>query len=424
MGSNGLARADVRRLAVVSYHSSPLVEPGSGDSGGMTIYVRALAEAMASRGVSTDVFTRANGNTPRISELSPGVRVMGVEAGPHSPASKEELSRYVKDFAWGTRALATLQGSHYDVIHSHYWQSGLAAGALAKAWDAPLVHSHHTLGLVKNRFLAPGDVQEPEARLRGEAEVIDMADVLLASTEEEQHYLACLYGASHDRLKTLSPGVDHRLFSPGDRVEARAALGLGDEPVILYVGRIQRLKGIDLAIRAFKELSHVIAPTEAKFLIVGGASGPDGEDEVQRLTDLARSLGIEGRVCFLGPRPHADLPTYYRAADALVVCSHYESFGLAALEAQASGTPVVATAVGGLSYIVKDGESGFLLDTRDPSAFAARIATLLNDPMLLASFGFEGVRRARSFSWRRTADELLDLYECLVDERLPEVCVC
>jgi D-inositol-3-phosphate glycosyltransferase len=349
---------------------------------------------------------------------------MGVEAGPHSPASKEELSRYVKDFAWGTRALATLQGSHYDVIHSHYWQSGLAAAALAKAWDAPLIHSHHTLGLVKNRFLAPGDVREPEARLRGEAEVIDMADVLLASTEEEQHYLACFYGASHDRLKTLPPGVDHRLFSPGDRVEARAALGLGDEPVILYVGRIQRLKGIDLAIRAFKELSHLIAPTEAKFLIVGGASGAGGEDEVHRLKDLARSLGIEGRVRFLGPRPHADLPTYYRAADALVVCSHYESFGLAALEAQASGTPVVATAVGGLSYIVKDGESGFLLDTRDPSAFAARIATLLNDPMLLASFGFEGVQRARSFSWRRTADELLDLYECLVDERLPEVCVC
>jgi D-inositol-3-phosphate glycosyltransferase len=424
MESNGLAREDVRRLAVVSYHSSPLVEPGSGDSGGMTIYVRALAEAMASRGVRTDIFTRANGNTPRVSELSPGVRVMGIEAGPHAPAPKEELRGYVEDFAWGTRALATLQGSHYDVIHSHYWQSGLAAGVLAKAWDAPLIHSNHTLGRVKNRFLAPDDVQEPEARLEGEAEVIDMADVLLASTEEEQHYLACLYGASHDRLKTLYPGVDHRLFTPGDHVEARAALGLGDEPVILYVGRIQRLKGLDLAITAFKELTHLIAPTEPKFLIVGGASGAGGEDEVRRLRGLVRSLGIEGRVSFLGPRPHADLPTYYRAADMLVVCSHYESFGLAALEAQATGTPVVATAVGGLSYIVEDGASGFLLGTRDPSAFAARIAALVNDPMLRASFGFEGVRRARSFSWRRTADELLDLYECLVDEKLPEVCVC
>jgi D-inositol-3-phosphate glycosyltransferase len=423
MGSNGLDRA-VRRLAVVSYHSSPLVEPGSGDSGGMTIYVRALAEEMSSRGVRTDIFTRANGNTPRVSELSPGVRVMGIEAGPHSPVSKEELNPYVKDFAWGTRALATLQGSHYDVIHSHYWQSGLAAGALSEAWDAPWVHSHHTLGRVKNRFLAPGDVPEPGSRVEGETEVIDAADVLLASTEEEQRYLACLYGASPDRLKTLYPGVDHRLFTPGDRVHARAALGLADEPVILYVGRIQRLKGLDLAIESFKELTRLIAPVEAKFLIVGGASGAGGEDEVRRLMGLVRSLGIEGQVCFLGPRPHAELPAYYRAADALVICSHYESFGLAALEAQATGTPVVATAVGGLSYIVQDGASGFLLGTRDPSAFAARIATLVNDPVLRAAFGFEGARRARSFSWRRTADELLELYECLVDEKLPEVCVC
>ncbi len=423
MGSNGLDRADVRRLAVVSYHSSPLVEPGSGDSGGMTIYVRALAEAMASRGVRTDIFTRANGNTPRVSELSPGVRVMGIEAGPQSPVSKDDLTRYVDDFAWGTRALATLQGSHYDVIHSHYWQSGLAAGAMAKAWNAPLIHSHHTLGRVKNRFLAPGDVQEPDVRLDGEAEVIDTADVLLASTEEEQHHLACLYGASHDRLKVLYPGVDHRLFRPGDPGEARAALGLGDEAVILYVGRIQRLKGLELAVRAFKELTKLTA-RDTRFLIVGGASGAGGEDEVQRVKRLARALGLGDRVDFLGPRPHADLPTYYRAADTLVVCSHYESFGLAALEAQACGTPVVATAVGGLSYIVKDGASGFLLGTRDPSAFAARLGTLVNDPMLSASLGFEAVRRARSFSWRRTADELLDLYECLVDERLPEVCVC
>jgi D-inositol-3-phosphate glycosyltransferase len=390
----------------------------------MTIYVRALAEAMAGKGVHTDIFTRADGATPRMAEISPGVRVMGVDAGPASPIPKEELWRYVEDFGWGIRALATLQRSGYDVIHSHYWQSGLTAAALVGVWNAPLVHSHHTLGRVKNRFLPPGDTPEPEDRLLGETKVIETADVLLASTEEEQQNLACMYGAPHDRLKMLPPGVDHELFSPGDRGAARDVLGIGgDESVVLYVGRIQRLKGLELAIRSFRELVD-LADRPARLLIVGGASGTRGEEEVGRLARLTRSLGIGDRVNFLGPRPHADLPSYYRAADALVVCSHYESFGLAALEAHACGTPVVATAVGGLSYIVHDGVSGFLVDTRDPFMFAARLATLLNDDAIRGSFGREATRRARSFSWQRTADELLELYECLIDERLPEVCVC
>ena len=409
-------------LGVVSYHSSPLVEPGSGDSGGMTIYVRELAEAMAQQGVRTDIFTRATEDKSRITELSPLVRAITIDAGPSS-LSKSELPAYIGEFSAGISDFTEAEGTHYDAIHSHYWQSGLAAKALVERWDVPFVHSHHTLARVKNSHLAPGDVPEPQNRIDGEEEVIRSADVLVASTDDEWDHLACLYEASHDRLKTIHPGVDHSLFAPGDRAAARARLGLRDEVVVLYVGRIQRLKGIELAVRAVEQLVDAVE-RDVVFMIVGGASGSDGDGEVRRLSELVTELDLELNVRFMGPQPHDGLPAFYNASDALVVCSHSESFGLAALEAQACGTPVVGTPVGGLSYVVRDGESGFLLDTRDPTVFASRLKTLLGDEQLIRDFRVAAVRSAQAFSWKRSASEFITLFDCLMTERAPHLCTC
>ncbi|HEX2296597.1 MAG TPA: glycosyltransferase [Actinomycetota bacterium] len=413
----------VRRLAVLAYHSSPLGPPGEGDSGGMTVYVRDLAAAFARRGVHTDVYTRAGSPGRAVTSLGPGVRVISITAGPRERLPKEALTEHLGEFVEGVRAFALAQRVRYDVVHSHYWQSGLAAIPLAAAWDVPLVHSHHTLGKVKNRFLAPGDRPEPDSRLAGEARVIDAADVLVASTDDEWKQLACLYGAEHDKLKTLHPGVDHSVFSPGDRGAARAALGLGDDAVMLYVGRIQPLKGIELAVRAAEQLVPAL-DRPLRFLVAGGASGPAGDLEVARLRALVTELALEDVVRFVGPVPHAELPVYYRAADALVVCSHSESFGLTALEAHSCGTPVVGTPVGGLSHVVADERSGFLVDTRDPSVFAARLKTLLADDALRARFGAAAVTEASAFSWERTAASLQELYECLMREQSPEACTC
>ncbi len=413
----------IRRLAVVAYHSSPLRSPGDGDSGGMTVYVRELAGSFARRGVHTDVFTRADSLAPKVTHLGPGVRVVGVEAGPRAPVPKERLVEHLGGFTAGIRAFSLAQRLSYDVVHSHYWQSGIAGITLARGWGIPLVHSHHTLGKVKNRRLAPGDEPEPRVRLDAEARVIEAADVLVASTDDEWKQLACLYGASHDSLKTLHPGVDHALFSPGSQADARAALGLGDGAVMLYAGRIQRLKGIELAIRAADELRSALE-RPLTLLVAGGASGPAGAVEVARLRALVHELELHDVVRFVGPVPHTELPVYYRAADVLVVCSHSESFGLTALEAHSCGTPVVGTPVGGLSHVVRDERSGFLVDTRDPAVFAARLKTLLADDSLRASFSVRAIASAAAFSWDRTAASLQELYECLVREQSPEACTC
>jgi D-inositol-3-phosphate glycosyltransferase len=414
----------VRRVAVIAYHSSPLVEPGAGDAGGMTVYVKALARSLAERGVSTDIFTRATSDIGRIVQVSAGVRVISVEAGPAEPIDKELQPYFIDDFVAGVRAFSTAQRIQYDIVHSHYWQSGLAGQALARAWGVPLVHSHHSLGRVKNRWLAPGDAPEPESRLRGESDVISRADVLVASTDEEWEQLACLYGASHDRLKTLHPGVDHSLFAPGPKDEARAQLGLAaEDAVLLFVGRIQRLKGLELAIRSVEELVPALS-RDIRLVIVGGPSGRAGADELERLEALAAARGIADNVIFAGPHPHSRLPLFYQAADAVVVCSHTESFGLTALEAHACGVPVVATAVGGLKHIVEDGVSGFLVERGDPSTFAARLKTLLEDHALRSRFSRAALKRSSVFSWDVAADGFLALYECLLREEFPEVCTC
>lgn len=412
------------RLAVIAYHSSPLAEPGSGDAGGMSVYVKETAARLARLSVRTDVFTRAVSDLPRIAEPAPGVRVVGIQAGPSRPLPKEQLPAHIDEFAAGVRSFSMAQRVSYDVVHSHYWQSGVAAATLARAWGLPFIHSNHTLGALKNRALAPGDDPEPIGRIDAERRVMAGADVLIASTDQEYAQLACLYGTGHDRLKTIHPGVDHELFSPGDAVAARHRLELPqDRPNLLVVGRIQPLKGLDLAIRAVDHLRHALDRPPV-LSIVGGASGQSGAQELSRLRRLAQGLGIADLVRFVGPVPHADLPSYYQAADVTLVCSHYESFGLTALESQACGTPVIGTAVGALWFVVRDGESGFLVPTREPSDLAARAKTLLSDRDLARNFSAASVESADRFSWDLTAGSLRELYDCLVSERLPEACTC
>lgn len=413
----------MNRVAVLAYHSSPLIEPGIGDAGGMTVYVREVARVMAKLGIRTDVFTRSVTGELETTDIFPKVRVIAIPAGPDGPIAKADLSDHVLDFVDGVAAFATDQGLDYCLIHSHYWQSGVAGAALAERWDVQLVHSNHTLAKVKNRHLAPGDAPEPTSRVQGEARVIQAADILIASTDEEWSHLACLYGASHDRIKTVYPGVDHVLFSPGSKLEARAELGLGDEAVLAFVGRIQPLKGLELAIEAVDQLVPAL-DRDVRLLIVGGASGPAGEREVRSLEALAESLGISRSIRFVGAQPHDRTPLYYRAADAVVVCSFSESFGLSALEAQACGTPVVGTDVGGLRFILGDGESGSLVTSRDPSEFAGRTKTLLSDPDLHRSMSEAALVSSARFTWDRTARELAELYECLVTQRAPEFCTC
>jgi D-inositol-3-phosphate glycosyltransferase len=414
----------VTRVAVIAYHSSPLREPGSGDAGGMTVYVRELAAAHERMGIYTDIFTRATGSGRAVVPLSEKVRVVSIQAGPEKELPKDQLPDYLDDFAIGVRAFSTMQRVTYDVVHSHYWQSGIAGVAVSRALGVPLVHSQHTLGLVKNTFLAPGDAPETQDRLDGEHTLIDEAGVLIASTDEEWQQLSCLYEAPHDRIKTIHPGVDHQLFNPGDRLQARSELGIAeDDAVMLYVGRIQPLKGLELAVQAAYEVLPAL-DRNLTFLVVGGASGASGERELERTAKLTESLGLADHVRFVGSLPHRSLPTYYRAADALAVCSHSESFGLAALEASACGTPVIATAVGGLSHIVQEGRSGYLLGERDPVAFARRLKTLLSDQELWREFSQSASRAAGSFSWDITAGIVAELYECLARDLAPEACTC
>ena len=414
----------MQRLAVIAYHSSPLAEPGSGDAGGMSVYVREVAAHLAASGVHSDIFTRATTDIPRITQVGTDVRVVGITAGPNRPVPKEELPAHIGDFVAGIRAFRTTQRVSYDAIHSHYWQSGVAAAELSAAWDVPLIHSNHTLGLLKNRSLSPGDQPESTARIAAERAVMAHADVLIASTDLECEQMACLYGVPHDRLKTVHPGVDHGMFSPGDRGAARAGLGLDpDRSILLVVGRIQPLKGIDLAIRALEHLSHAL-DRPPLLVIVGGASGATGGSESDRLRALSASLGIDGLVRFEGPVPHRTLPQWYRAADVTLLCSHYESFGLTALESQACGTPVIGTPVGAVSFVVEDGRSGFLIPSRDPTELATRAKTLLSDRDAHARASRAAVESSLRFSWDGAAAELAELYDCLVRDRLPEACTC
>lgn len=399
----------LRRVALLSVHSSPLAQPGRGDSGGMSVYVQALARGLARAGIECDVLTRAeHRHQAPVVEVEDGFRVVHLRAGPREPIPKHDLLAH--EDALTRAALEHLGDAPCDVLHANYWISGILGHRLKHDLDLPLVATFHTLALVKARAGLPED--HPR-RARAEQEIVQCADLVLASTAEEGDELQALYGASPDRVEIAAPGVDHEVFSRGgpvERVAARRHLGLGDHPVLLFVGRIQPLKGADVAVRVLAALSD----PRAQLLVVGGPSGPGGTAEVAHLHQIAHDMGVANRVRFVTPQPHDRLPAYYRAADVCLVPSRSESFGLVALEAAACGTPVVASNVGGLRSLVDDGVTGFLVDGHDPARFAAATSVLLAEPELAATMRTSAQARSRRYAWTITAARLRRLYADLL----------
>jgi D-inositol-3-phosphate glycosyltransferase len=414
MGMLSMRRTVPRRVAMLSVHTSPLDQPGTGDAGGMNVYVVELAKRLAALGTEVEVFTRATrGDLPPLVELADGVTVRHVTAGPFEGLSKHDLSSQLCAFTAGVmRAEAMREPGWYDAVHSHYWLSGQVGWLAAERWNVPLVHSMHTMAKVKNSRLAAGDSPEPAAREIGEAQVVDAADRLVANTDEEARQLVELYGADPDRVVTVAPGVDLDAFSPGSRHAARAALGLRpDALVVLFVGRIQPLKAPDLLLHAAARAVRADPSLRDRLVVavVGGPSG-SGLTEPEALHKLAGELGIADLVRFEKPVGRDVLPDWYRAADLTVVPSYSESFGLVAVESQACGTPVLAAAVGGLTTAVADGVTGVLLDGHDPDDYAQALRTLLSSPGRRAELAQAAVGHAGRFGWGRTAEAMLAVY--------------
>ncbi len=404
----------MRSLAVLSLHTSPLALPGTGDSGGMNVYVRELAGALAQAGVRTEVFVRrSSDDVPEIVDVEPGFRVVHIDAGPVD-LPKERLPEVLDAYTDEVRR-HLVAGDGYDAIHANYWLSGVAGHRLKHELSLPLVSTFHTLARVKAETGDP----EPQRRIDAESQVIACSDAILANCNAEVSQLVELYGADPTRIEVVPPGVDHAFFSPGDRRGARAALGLGDHPVLLFAGRIQPLKGLTVAVSAFADV--VRRHPDAVLVVVGGPSGVAGRVEMAEAEALIAAHGLTDRVRFVEPQPHHLLSTYYRAADVVVVPSRSESFGLVALEAGACGTPVVAAAVGGLLTLIDDGLTGFLIDSRDPADYAAAVDDLLSNPGRAAAMSEAAALRARNYTWSTTAARLRRLYADLVT-RAPVSC--
>jgi D-inositol-3-phosphate glycosyltransferase len=392
------------RAVVLSLHTSPLATPGTGDGGGMNVYVRALASALARAGLPVDVVTRReHPEQPLVQQVEAGFRVVNLRAGPARPLRKHDLIELGPEMESAVADLVDEGLLAPDVIHANYWLSGAVGHTLKHRLGRPLVATFHTLARVK---ADAGVDDDPEERARVEHEVVACADLLLASTAGEQEQLAQLYAADVGRIEIVPPGVDHRVFHPGDRAEARRQLGITAERVLLFAGRIQPLKGLDLAVRALACLDD----PGAELLVVGGPSGADGPRTLAGLHALVEELGVERQVRFLPPQPHDGLADYFRAADVCIVPSRTESFGLVALEAAACGTPVVAAAVGGLRSLVVDGETGFLVEGREPCHYADPAQWLLSDPVLAREMGTRAAAASWRYSWSMTAARLRRLY--------------
>jgi D-inositol-3-phosphate glycosyltransferase len=408
-----------RRVAMLMVHSCPLEQAGIGDAGGMNIYVAESAARMAAQGVEVDIFTRRDHlDLPAVVELSPGVNVHHLDAGHDLHWTKEQVPAHFNELtAEFKKALSSDQS--YDLIHSHYWLSGKVAMPVAKELKLPLVHTMHTMARVKNLNLAEGERPEPMIRVQGETQIVAAASALTANTDAEAASLVSLYDACPDTVHLVTPGVDLYNFTPGaGRAAARKVIGIeADTHVITFVGRIQPHKGPEIFIRAIAEMiSHSphLRP-KLRVFIIGGASGINGS-EVERLKELVNWLNIADVISFLPPVPRTELPNWYRAADLVCVPSYSESFGLVALEAQACGTPVVATAVGGLRTAVADGISGVLVDGHDPRAWSSVLARLLQEPQRRVLLSMGAIEHASHFGWDATARGTLDIYDQVITD--------
>ena len=429
------------RVAMLSVHTSPLDQPGTGDAGGMNVYVSELSRALARRGARVEVFTRATSSaqpetallegtdahgTPLTLESArgvllaasvepgvvPPVLVHHVPAGPFEGLDKNDLPGQLCAMTAGVlRSEAARRPGWYDVVHSHYWLSGQVGWLAADRWEVPLVHTMHTMARVKNASLAPGDAAEPNGRIIGEEQVVAAADALVASTAEEAHDLVGLYDADPALVHVVAPGVDLDLFAPAGhsgRADARRALGLPqDRDIVLFAGRVQPLKGPDVLVRALGVLAATGRPVPL-LVVLGGPSGR--MTAVRELNALARTTGIGGDVMMRPPVPRAELAQWYRAADVVAMPSRTESFGLVALEAQASGTPVLAAAVGGLRSVVSDGVSGTLVPGHDPAVWADAISDHLADAAARTTLAVGARRVAERYGWDATAEQMLKVY--------------
>ena len=414
---HGLPRA-LKRVAMLSAHTSPLEQPGGGDAGGMNVYVLELSRQLARRGVEVEIFTRATSrHQPDIVRPEPGIVVHHVTAGPFEGLQKNDLPSQLCSFVRDVLRVEVEQDpGHFDLVHSHYWLSGQVGTVARERWDVPLVHTMHTMAKVKNARLAEGDSAEPIGRVFGEDEIVRLADRLIANTDEERHDLVEMYAADPDRVSVVHPGVDLDVFGAGRRAEARSALGIHpDEHVVLFVGRIQPLKAPDVVISAAARLLQDDPALRERLavVVVGGASG-SGLEHPSSLTDLSTRLGLDDVVRFVPPVEQKVLADWYAAASVVCVPSYNESFGLVALEAQACGTPVVAAGVGGLRTAVADEVSGILVDGHDPADYAAALHRLLGDDDLRRTMGDKAVEHARSFGWDATAERTLEVYSAAI----------
>ena len=414
---------------MISYHTCPLATLGGKDTGGMNVYVREVTRQLGRRGVHVDVFTRSQDeHVPHVlHDLGYGNRVVHIPAGPEHPLPKQELASYLPEFAAGIQKFAAEKDIHYDLIHSNYWMSGLAARTLQAAWDVPIVHMFHTLGLMKNRVaLSPAEM-EGSYRADGEREVIRAADRLIAATLAEKSQLHFLYQAPEEKIVIIPPGVDTSRFYPIPSDEARESIGLPlGERILLFVGRIEPLKGLDTLLRAIAMLRESGVQCQAPhfLVVIGGdpdASGENLTTEMARLQALSRELGLNDLVLFLGKRGQDTLPYYYSAADVLIMPSHYESFGMVALEAMACGTPVVASQVGGLAFLVQDGQTGFAVPNGDAAALSDRLTRLLTDPALREKLGRQAAAYAVQYSWENIVSRLLEVYDSLLHQKQPAI---
>ncbi|MGH7903599.1 MAG: glycosyltransferase [Candidatus Dormibacteraceae bacterium] len=399
------------RVAVLSLHTSPTAVLGSSANGGMNVYVREVSAALSERGIATDIFTRRLRLSDGPEWVAPLSRVIYLPAGP-AQLDKYALREMAVPFADAVARFSRREGGGYDLVYSHYWLSGLAGLRLSGGLEVPWMHTAHTLGLVKNRQLARGARPEPEARVDAERAIARSADLLIASTEREAEDLIDGHGAERGRVVVIPPGVDLARFGPLSKRQALRRLGYGGSRLLLFVGRLERLKGVEVALRAFAMAAGTRHP-DVRFLVLGEDSREADESEKDRLRKLARDLGIADRVTFVGSVPHGQLPYYYAAAEACLMPSYSESFGLVGLEAQACGCPVVASNVAGLASVVRDEVTGYLVVGDDATRYADRLGRLLEDPELADQMGRRGILLAQKFPWSRTADRLQGQIEAL-----------
>jgi len=410
---------------MLSVHTCPLATLGGKDTGGMNVYVRELTRELGRRGIGVDVFTRSQDeHQPHVKhDLGHGNRVVHIPAGPETPLPKTEIYTYLHEFVGGVREFAALERLHYDLIHSHYWLSGVVAHELRKFWSVPIVHMAHTLAVMKNRIAQRPEEREPELRLNIESDILNWADRIVAATLAEKTQLELLLQADRRKIDVIPPGVDLETFCPTPMEIAKAAIGVPpQDTMLLFVGRIEPLKGVETMLRAMKLLRDrgAMPPNLCLSIIGGDASHTAAQEnaEMDRLRALRQELGIGDVVAFLGKRDQDSLNNYYASAQAVIMPSHYESFGMVALEAMACGVPVIASEVGGLAFLVKDGETGFHVPDREPEALCDKLQLLISDAELRTKLGKQAAEYARGYAWPLIAERVVHVYESVVGRQV------